>query len=131
MHRPGVGLFSNLFCAPPVPSWIRDEPAALGTQIRVTGSITFRAPFLTWRLQSSRPHGRDACGHREWEKRVSEIVSLKLMFFVRSLHAMCRFQQVAHATEEAGIGRIRRPRFRPRASRKLSATRGVPQSMPV
>jgi hypothetical protein len=64
-------------------------------------------------------------------QRVSEIVSLKLMFFVRSLHAMCRFQQVAHATEEAGIGRIRRPRFRPRASRKLSATRGVPQSMPV
>jgi hypothetical protein len=24
-----------------------------------------------------------------------------------SLHPMCRFQQVAHATEEAGIGRIR------------------------
>jgi hypothetical protein len=37
--------------------------------------------------------------------------------------------RVSHATEEAGIGRIR-PTLE-RASRKQSATRGAPQSMPV
>ena len=36
------------------------------------------------------------------------------------LHAMCRFQQLAPATEEAGIGRIRPPHPQPRASRKLA-----------
>jgi hypothetical protein len=49
------------------------------------------------------------------------------MFFVRQFACDASFPAVAHATEEAGIGRIRATLER--ASRKQGATRGGAQSM--